>query len=83
MIRTTLSVLLIATASAIKLQAKDAAAAAAAKIEKYDDDKDGMLNREEFAKMIDGEAVDPNFTPEKTNKLYDAINTTKADAITA
>ena len=83
MIRTTLSVLLIATASAIKLQAKDAASAAAAKIEKYDDDKDGMLNREEFAKMIDGEAVDPNFTPEKTNKLYDAINTTKADAITA
>ena len=86
MIRTTLSVLLIATASAIKLRARDAESAAdnAPKlIAKYDDDKDGMLNREEFAKMIDGEAVDPNFTPEKTNKLYDAINTTKADAITA
>ena len=85
MIRTTLSVLLIATASAIKLRARDAESAAENApnlIAKYDKDGDGMLNRDEFAAMIDGEAVDPNFTPEKTNKLYDAINTNAADAVT-
>ena len=84
MIRTTLSVLLIATASAIKLRARDAESAAdnAPKlIAKYDDDKDGMLNRDEFGKMIDGEAMDPALTGEKVDKLYDAINTNEADAI--
>ena len=81
MIRTTLSVLLIATASAIKLRAQDAAVNASKLIEKYDKDGDGMLNRDEFAKMIDGEATDPSLS-EKTDKLYDAINTNEADAVT-
>ena len=37
--------------------------------------------RDEFGKMIDGEAMDPALTGEKVDKLYDAINTNEADAI--
>ena len=89
MIRTALSVLLIATASAIKLRAKEDEAATNAlahaqnMVNDHDADGDGLLSREEFGALCEAVNIDPEMTDDQIDKLYAKLNEDNNAGITA